>query len=107
MYSRVMTSHGSQRYGAERANQGQVFVSTCTPLFKEEAEYKIIGAAAGVGSCQSQCRPSRRSCSAQDQGSARASAVTVRPAGVVPSRRPETTRGERNASDISSRMCRS
>src|SRR2546430_1592756 len=48
-----------------------------------------------------------KSCPAQDQGSARASAVTVRPAGAVPSRRPETTRGERNASDISSRMCRS
>src|SRR5215218_9755931 len=56
---------------------------------------------------QSQCSPRRRSCSAQDQGSARASAAMVRPAGAVPSRRPETIRGERNASGSSSRMCRS
>ena len=54
-----------------------------------------------------QGRSRRRSCSAQDRGSARASAVIVRPAGAVPSRSPETIRGERNASGSKSRMCRS
>jgi hypothetical protein len=53
---------------------------------------------------QSRCSPRRRSCSAQDQGSARASAVMVRPAGAVPSRRRETIRGERNASGCGNGM---
>jgi len=74
------------------------------PPFKESSANP--GAAAGWAR-QSQCNPMRRSCSAHDQGSARASAVTVRPAGAIPSRRPETIRGERNASGSSSRMCRS
>jgi hypothetical protein len=47
----------------------------------------------------------RRPRSARDQGSARASAFIARPAGVVPSSKPETNRGERNASGGSSRMC--
>jgi transposase len=51
--------------------------------------------------------PTRRSCSAQEKGSARASAVTVRSAGAVPSRRAETIRGDTNASGASSRTCRS
>ena len=54
-----------------------------------------------------QGRARRRSCSAQDQDSARASAVIVRPAGADPSRMLETIRGETNASGSSSRMCRS
>jgi hypothetical protein len=74
------------------------------PPFKEKSQ---ILALLPAWACQSQCSPRRRSCSAQDQGSARASVVMVRPAGAVPSRRPETIRGERNASGSSSRMCRS
>ena len=78
------------------------------PPFKGEVECKIPALLpAWDQERQSQCSPRRRSCSAQDQGSARASAVMVRPAGAVPSSRPETIRGERNASGTSSRMCRS
>src|SRR5207253_8012493 len=49
----------------------------------------------------------QRSWSAQERGSARTSVVTVRSAGAVPSRRAEMIRGERKASDASSRTCRS
>jgi hypothetical protein len=42
----------------------------------------------------------------QEQGSARASAVMVRPAGAVPSRSADTIRGERKASGASSWICR-
>ena len=80
----------------EGANQGQALLSACTLRSKEKSSANpgLLPAWAR----QSQCSPTRRSCSAQDQGSARASAVMVRPAGAVPSRRPETIRGERNAS---------
>ena len=72
------------------------------PPFKERSPAPLLPQGRS-----SQCRPRRRSCSAQDQGSARASAVIVRPAGAVPSRMLETIRGETNASGTSSRMCRS
>ena len=91
--------------GEERANQGQASVSTCTLRSREKSSAKSRRCCRGRR--QSQCSPRRRSCSAQDQGSARASVVMVRPAGAVPSRMLETIRGERNASGTSSRMCRS
>src|SRR6478609_8829168 len=56
--------------------------------------------------CQSQCSPRRRSCSAQDQGSARASVVRVRSAGTLSSS-ADTIRGETKASVANRRMCRS
>jgi hypothetical protein len=47
--------------------------------------------------------PTWRSCSAQHQGSARASAVVVRPAGAEPSRMAATIRGDTKASGASRR----
>src|SRR6266511_1824427 len=88
----------------EQANQGQASVSTSTLRSREKSQ---IPALLPAWARQLQCSPTRRSCSAQDHGSARARAVMVRPAGAVPSRRPATIRGERNASGSSSRMCRS
>jgi len=49
----------------------------------------------------------RGSCSAQQEGSARASFVRVRSAGAVLSSSADTIRGETKASDAKSRMCRS
>src|SRR5262249_47896015 len=48
----------------------------------------------------------RRSCSAQQGGSARGSFVRVRSAGAVPSSSADTIRGETKASGANSRMCR-
>ncbi len=92
--------------GEEGANQAQASVSTCTLRSSEKSSAKSRALLPAWDQArQSQRTPRRRSCSTQDQGSARASAVMVRPAGAVPSRRPETIRGERNASGTSSRMC--
>ena len=90
----------------ERSNPSQASVSTCTAPFKGEVEIPTLLVAWGPSTSVA-VSPRRRSWSAQDQGSARASAVMVRPAGAVPSRRPEMIRGETKASGISSRTCRS
>src|SRR4051812_1436109 len=77
----------------EKSNPSQASVSTCTAPFKGEAEIPTLLVAGGPSTSVA-VRASRCSCSAQDQGSARASAVMLRPAGAVPSRRPEIIRGE-------------